>query len=510
MKRWLVLALLPVWVMAWALQGTVDLAFRNTPLPDALQLLGRTVGQPVLLVEVPRVAVTLEVSGLPAGEVFRALLNSYAPGFGFVELPGGLLVVAPRDRLGDLVQREMRVYEKLPAGASQLVPGAFFLDLGGGRTAVLASLEQHRLLAQLSQESTPLKAVRAFPVRSEAAAAVVKDVFPEVAAQHVKETGVLVVSGDPRVLVEVRDLLLASGLYGSPLPEQLPALRVFDLRYLSPEEALALLQGLLPEALVKALQGDKNLRALYGRLTLAEAEQVQAALRLVDRPRRQVELQVRIEQVDEQRARALGVDWQVLADGLAAVVSQGAINLNVDTAVTQALRAVAALRGSEGSGLTKTLVNTRLFALDGQEVSLTSGGRLFLPQMTSAPSGTDGVGGGNAGYFAVDFGLRVRLQPLVAGDEIVLSAQVGLGGTPTSGPAGGVSIPSQDIQATLRLRPGSTAVLGGVVSTVSNESVQGVPVLSWIPLLGELFKARQVSDSSSVVLVFVSAKPVEP
>jgi type II secretory pathway component GspD/PulD (secretin) len=484
-------------------------------LPEALNLVGRAAGYPVLLVDVPRVPVTLEVPGLPVEEALRALLSGYAPGLGYAELPGGLLVVAPKDRLAEFARREMRVYEGLPAGAAQVVPGAAFLDLGGGRVAVLGTPEHHRLLVQLLQEASPLVAVRSFPVRSEAALSVVKDAFPGVSAHHVKETGMLVVRGDPRTLVEVRELLESTGLYGSPSPDQNPALRVFELRYLSPEEALGLAAGLLPEALVKALQGDKNLRALYGRLSAVEAEQVRDFLRLVDRPRRQVELQVRIEQADEQRARALGLDWQVLANGFAAAVAQGAFNLSVDTAVKQALQAVANLRASEGSGLTKTLVNTRLYALDGQEVSLTSGGRLLLPQLVAAPSPGGGASGGGAaggagGYFAVDFGLRVKLRPVLAGEEVVLSAQVGLGGTPTSGPAGGVSIPSQDVQATLRLRPGDTAVLGGVVSTVKNESTQGMPLLSWIPLLGELFKSRQASDSSSVVLVFVSAKPVEP
>lgn len=496
-----ILALAP----ALALGGKVDLVFRDTPLAEALRLTVAASGQPVLLVEVPPVRVSLEAKGLPVEEVLNSLLSGYAPSHGYAELPGGLVVVAPKERLKELRPRELRVYEKLPAGVKEAFPGASFVDLGEGRVAVLATREDHTAIQALLEGATPLVSVRTFPVVSEEAASVVKEAFPGVSAQYVRASGTLVVRGDPRVLVEVRDLLAQSGLLGRA---EKPSLEVFSLRFLSPDRALEALKGLVSEEALAALKPDANLRILYGPVSPEAARAIRAVLSLVDRPKKQVELLVRIEQVDEQKARSLGIDWQLLSGRISAALLNGSLSLGLDTAANEALKVVGALKAGENNGVSRTLVNTRLITLDGEGVKLASGGKLLLPQQIGGSGGNQPAGA--VGYYTVDFGLTVDLTPVVAGEEILLKASVGLGGAPTSGPSGGVSVPSQNLGTNLRLKPGTTAVMGGVVTTISSESVQGVPLLSWIPLVGELFKTRQNSSSNSVILVFVSARPVEP
>ena len=497
---------LGVLLLGWALGQGLNLGFRDTPLAEALRLAFAASGENVLLVDLPGVKVTLEAQGVPRDELVRTLLASYAPGHTLVRLPGGLWVVAPKERAKELVQKEMRVYENLPPGLKEAFPGVSFMDLGKGRTAVLASPEEHQEIGRLVAQALPLVAVRTFPVVAEEAANLVKEAFPEVSAQYVRASRQLVVKGDPRTLVEVRALLAQSNLLGNPPEERL---EIFSLRYLEPGKALEALKGLVDGETLSALKGDENLRILYGRVGPEEAERVRKALALLDQPKPQVELLVRIEQVDENLARSLGIDWQALSGGLTASILGGQLTLGLDTQANAALRVLAGLKAAEAKGASRTLVNTRLVTLDREAVRLVSGGKLLLPQQGPTPPG-GGPGGQPAGYFAVEFGLTLDLTPQVVGEEILLKANVVLGSPPTSGPGGGVSIPAQSLGTTLRLKPGTTAVMGGVVTTLNSESTQGVPILSWIPLVGELFKVRQDSTSRSVVLVFVSAQPVTP
>lgn len=483
--------------------GEVDLAFQGTPLRQALELWGQAAGVQVVPLELPQTKVELSLKGVPAPQALRLLLEAGGKGLAWAEVAPGLVVVGPQERVAPLLQREARVYEKLPAGAASAFPQIRVVDLEGGGKLVFASPEDHAGLERLVAEATPLVAVLSFPVRSIEAKALVESLFPGIAAQYIRETGVLLLRGDPRRFPEVREALEAAGLLGRSA-EDTPTLRVFSLRYLEPKQALEALKGLHGEEAVKGLVADDALRTIYGLLSPSRAGLLQASLALLDRPQPQYEILVRVEQMDEVTAKQLGLDWSLLQGGLSVALTQGKLSLRLESD-RQGNRILGILAAEETKGTTRTLVNTRLVALEGRTASVRSGGQLLLPQQ--APSGQGSGSGGIQGYTAVPYGLSVSLTPRSAGKgETLLDVAVDLGGTPGQGPSGGVSIPSQTVKGILRLREGTTAVLGGVITTVQRQSDTGIPVLSWIPILGEIFKTRQQGENRSALLVFLTVR----
>ncbi len=66
------------------------------------------------------------------------------------------------------------------------------------------------------------------------------------------------------------------------------------------------------------------------------------------------------------------------------------------------------------------------------------------------------------------------------------------------------------LHTSVDINDGETIVLGGLITGASSESLSTVPVLGDIPVLGSLFKRRSMSDSKRELLIFVTARIIEP
>jgi type II secretory pathway component GspD/PulD (secretin) len=66
------------------------------------------------------------------------------------------------------------------------------------------------------------------------------------------------------------------------------------------------------------------------------------------------------------------------------------------------------------------------------------------------------------------------------------------------------------VQTSVRLRNGSTVVLGGLIDEKENDQRENTPLLSKIPFLGALFTDRNMEKTKNSTLIFVTAKILEP
>jgi type II secretory pathway component GspD/PulD (secretin) len=66
-------------------------------------------------------------------------------------------------------------------------------------------------------------------------------------------------------------------------------------------------------------------------------------------------------------------------------------------------------------------------------------------------------------------------------------------------------ISRREVQTKVVVESGETVVMGGLVRTVSQETVRQVPFLSSLPLVGELFKRTDISEEQRNLIIFVTA-----
>ncbi|EIF8206164.1 secretin, partial [Vibrio parahaemolyticus] len=70
-------------------------------------------------------------------------------------------------------------------------------------------------------------------------------------------------------------------------------------------------------------------------------------------------------------------------------------------------------------------------------------------------------------------------------------------------------VSSQSLNSEVYIKPGQTIILGGFDNTVTQQTESGIPVLSSIPLLGELFKSTSEVKSKYKRYVSISFQVIE-
>jgi len=63
---------------------------------------------------------------------------------------------------------------------------------------------------------------------------------------------------------------------------------------------------------------------------------------------------------------------------------------------------------------------------------------------------------------------------------------------------------SREAETTVMIKDGETIVLGGLIRDEMLKTVQEVPILSKLPLVGELFKYHSKSHRHSEIMVFIT------
>jgi len=157
---------------------------------------------------------------------------------------------------------------------------------------------------------------------------------------------------------------------------------------------------------------------------------------------------------------------------------------------------------TEGNG--RLLSNPTLLVNDNQEASLSSTRDepfAETSQVAGAPSTTAFAGNISAGTI-------VNITPQISdGGFLILEFAVELSDFAASD---NPDLPppqnSNNFESVVTVPSDSTVVVGGFRNTDTNRSVQKVPLLGDIPLLGELFKERSASTNTSTVYVFITPR----
>jgi type IV pilus assembly protein PilQ len=155
---------------------------------------------------------------------------------------------------------------------------------------------------------------------------------------------------------------------------------------------------------------------------------------------------------------------------------------------------------SEGRG--RIISSPRLITANQKEASIEAG--VEIPYQESASSGATTIQFKKAV-------LSLRVTPLITPDNrVILDLNVKKDSVGTViVTSGGVNVPSIDtreINTSVLVSDGQTAVLGGILETEQRDSLKKVPYLGDVPILGHLFKTTSKVDNKDELLIFVTPK----
>ena len=287
--------------------------------------------------------------------------------------------------------------------------------------------------------------------------------------------------------------------------------------------------------IVRNLQvvADKDNNTLLIIATAAEYSVIEAALRKLDLPQRQVVMEVTIAEVTLTDDIQFGVDWLFKGGAPSGNGSGGNLNgllkgsgnpsnpnatnpiLQLAQGFTYILNNTnfpggiqAALKLLDNYGNTKVIANPHVAALDNQKATIKSGDRIPINSNTTVGGTTNAVTT-TAQY--IDTGVLLQVTPHInAGGLVTLEvqAEVSVPGT-AAVPGDAPPISTRSVQTLISVPSGRTMVMGGLINETRGNTSQGIPLVSRIPFLGGLFGSQELKDNRTELVLFITPRVVE-
>jgi pilus assembly protein CpaC len=167
----------------------------------------------------------------------------------------------------------------------------------------------------------------------------------------------------------------------------------------------------------------------------------------------------------------------------------------------------AVLKALQGRGQLQSLAEPNLIAYNGQEASFLAGGEIPIPVVQGLT--------GNISIVYKEFGVRLNFTPTIAGDVIRLKLRPEVSSLDyTNGIIiSGFRIPallSRRAETDVELRDGQSFAIAGLMNNISQEDNQAIPVLSKLPIIGNLFKSRADKAEQTELMVLITPRLVRP
>ncbi|GGR25220.1 type II secretion system protein GspD [Deinococcus ruber] len=267
---------------------------------------------------------------------------------------------------------------------------------------------------------------------------------------------------------------------------------------------------------------DKRSNTLIVRGTQTQVDQVAQLIPSLDVRVPQVNLQVRIQEINETASRSLGVDWKAGFGNFVVNVASKAVSAIFDP--TQALVGFnlgATLNALENQGMTKRVYDGAVTMQSGQRslggsgdtqnassgaaAHIQSGGRIEL----NIPSTGANV---PAIQKQIDYGVTLDFfNPQVAPDGTITVRVAGkVAGQPDSlTNINLINYTNSEAQTTITFKAGETVLLSGLLGNDQSTTTAGVPFLSSIPVIGTLFGTQTTKSTKSQLLIVITGNVLQ-
>jgi pilus assembly protein CpaC len=224
-----------------------------------------------------------------------------------------------------------------------------------------------------------------------------------------------------------------------------------------------------------------------------------------------IEVDVQILEITTVNNADFGIDWPSMLNGplpkdgiptspinaleknppgfkvLGADFSRGSINLVVDFLVK--------------NNYAKILARPKLLAASGKKASFLSGGEVPIVTVSST---------GQANIDWKKYGVSLDIEPTITKQgsiEASIKAEVSnldYANAVSVGTSVFPALKTRRAETNINVEPDNTVVIAGLIENQETKVTSGVPVLSAIPLIGELFKTSSNMDKKTELVIFVT------
>ncbi len=170
----------------------------------------------------------------------------------------------------------------------------------------------------------------------------------------------------------------------------------------------------------------------------------------------------------------------------------------------------ATIKALESKRALETLAEPNVMAINGKPAAFIAGGEFPVPMVQ---------GGSSNGAVSIsfrEFGIRINFLPKITPRgtiQLAVAPEVSSLDYSNAVTFQGYTIPAlatRRIQTEVELESGQSFVIAGLLDNRTTETLNKIPGLANIPLLGKLFQSRAVSKTNSELMVIVTPEIVRP
>ncbi len=265
---------------------------------------------------------------------------------------------------------------------------------------------------------------------------------------------------------------------------------------------------------VPSIQVDKNLNSVTVRDTPQAVALAEKLLRMWDKAKAEVIVDIELMEVNRIRMKKLGIDLSsgilgvrfdpgtLDADGFFPIQGTNFGDLaNYQLTIPSA---VAQFLGADSD--TKIIAQPKIRGLGGEKLEYIVGQKVPIVNSQFAAIAAGGLQTQPiVNYTLQDIGITIKMTPRVHLErEVTLEIEITVSSIAGEGVAGIPIISNREIKNVVRLKNGETNFLAGLLRDEERRSVGGVTGLKDIPLLGSLFGATQKTIEQSDVVMTIT------
>jgi pilus assembly protein CpaC len=267
------------------------------------------------------------------------------------------------------------------------------------------------------------------------------------------------------------------------------------------------------------------------KMAFSYAKEVVSALRVVAVHGKQVQLKLRIIEVDRSKAEQFGINFftggsrtvlgastQQFPSSVTTPATSGGVSTGVSVSnplnfflYNYKLNVGMTLEDLENKQILQVLAEPILTTLSGTPARFLSGGEFPVPVVQG--------GTGNSTAITImyrPYGVKVDFTPTVNPDGTIrlkVAPEVSTLDYTNSVTISGSTIPAlstRRAETEVEIRSGESFVLSGLLDHRTTDSFANVPGIANIPILGELFRSKNINHSIVELVVLVTATVVDP
>jgi len=292
---------------------------------------------------------------------------------------------------------------------------------------------------------------------------------------------------------------------------------VFDLSYAKAED----LSGKIQEALTKnvgTMKFDKRSNKIHVTDTPQKIEQIQQLVSAFDEKEKEVLIEAKIMQITLTEAHKMGVDWEALVSGYHTLKLDNAFDvlsatdkygkLSIGTLSTDDYTVL--IEGLKTIGDTKLLSSPRITALNNEEAKILVGSTQPYVTTTTTTTASGPVTTAESVNF-VEVGVKLYVTPTIHNDGFVtmkIKPEVSsvISYVTTSNNNQIPVVDTSEAETTVMVKDGVTIVIGGLIKDEKIDTVNKVPVVGDIPIVGLAFRNKDKTVRKTELVIFLTPR----